>query len=83
MKTAELIEIQAIATNLKTGEEVPWNRIEKAFNTISTEKNVHRNYKAYKILDYHNKNREEINMIFLEDLLNKIKIAKWRCGIKT
>jgi len=76
----QLLEIQTIATELKTGEEVPWNRIIRAFETISNEKNVHRNYKAYKIVDYYKEHREEITKLFLDKLQEQIEEAKRKCG---
>jgi len=80
----EKLEIMTIHTLLKSGQEVPWNRIINAFKTISTEKNTHRNYRAYKVYDYYENNREEITKLFLDDLQNKIKEAKAKCiGNKT
>lgn len=81
MTTEEKLEAMTIATLLKAGQEVSWNRIIRCFNTISTEKNTHRNYKAYKILDYFENNRKEITQLFLDKLDEDIKKAKRKCGI--
>ncbi len=79
--TETKLEAMTIATELKTGEEVPWSRIIKCFANISDEKNKHRSYKAYKVLDYYNDNQEEIIKLFLEKLEYDQKKARERCGI--
>ena len=82
MTDKEQIEIMNIYAVLKTGYEVSWSRIIKAFNSFSTEKNTHRNYKVYKILDYYENHREEIQKIFLNDLENEIETSKIKCKNK-
>ena len=81
--TETKLEAMTIATELKSGQEVPWNRIIKCFGEISNEKNKHRSYKAYKVLDYFNDNKDEIRKLFLEKLEEDIITAKRKCGKET